>query len=152
MATGTYSGGASIYDRSYERHAETTVAPYRDVAGTAFLWIAWVIAFAFWAFAMSTFLGILRAIAVGGPGTIRDGVDRGGPGYLLSAVVAGGIILSVALVWGLARWATRDRRPGAVQATSAAACDETEGARDDGVVSRPPGAHPTGEGEGYRPA
>jgi hypothetical protein len=35
-----------------------------------FLWLAWTLAFAFWAMAMSTFFGIIDALASGAPGGI----------------------------------------------------------------------------------
>jgi len=113
MATDIYSDGSSTYYGAHRERASAKSASgsaYRDPAGAAFIWIAWAIAFAFWVFSTSTFFGILEAIARGGPGTLRGGVDMSGGAYLVMDVIGGVIILGVVLAWGMARWATRDKR------------------------------------------
>jgi len=152
MATDVYSDGTAGLDRRYDAHAgDTTVSGYRDPAGTAFLWIAWAVVFAFWAFSMSTFFGILQAIAAGGPGTIMGGVGAGGAGYLFMDLIGGVIVLGVALAWGMAQYATRDKRRDAVtEASTAALYDEVERAGGDDLVARSPDARRPEERDSYR--
>jgi hypothetical protein len=154
MATDFYSDRTAGYDSRYAARADqASASAYRDPAGTTFLWIAWAIAFAFWAFAMSTFFGILEAIGRGGPGSIRGGVDAGGVGFLLMDVIGGVIVLGVALGWGMARWATRDKRRDAVtEAATAALYDRVERAGGDDLVDRSPDARRPEERDSYRPA
>lgn len=108
MVTRTYDG--TYADHAYAAdEAVDERAPYRDVGATIFLWIAWAVAFAFWAFSMSTFFGILHAIADHGAGGLMGGVDMGGAGYAVIDVIGGVIVLGLALIYGLARYATRDK-------------------------------------------
>ena len=59
---------ATTFDETYARdpvRAEpmTVSATTHGYAGEqVFIWLAWALAFAFWAFAMSSFFGILKAI------------------------------------------------------------------------------------------
>lgn len=100
--------------------------PYRDVGAQIFLWIAWVLAFAFWAFFMMVDWGIVRDVMAGGPGTVLGGVDFGGGGFVMMSVV-GVIVLGVAIAYGAARWATRDRSKDAMtEASTAALYDSIE--------------------------
>jgi hypothetical protein len=108
MVTRTYDGTYTT-DR-YEADAVATErAPYRDVGATVFLWVAWALAFAFWALFMSSFFGILHDIAAAGPGSLMGGVDMGGGAYAVIDVIGGIVILGLVLVYGLARYATRDK-------------------------------------------
>jgi hypothetical protein len=154
MATDIYSDGSATYETRYESRADdTTDSGYHDPAGMAFLWVAWTLAFAFWAFAMSTFFGILRAIAAGGPGSILGGVDMSGGAYLLMDVIGGVIVLGVALAWGMAQYMTRDKSRDAVtEASTAALYDEVERAGGDDEVSRSPDARRPRDRDSYRPA
>jgi hypothetical protein len=148
--------GTTTYDSRYDSRAHEATAPvsaYRDPAGTAVLWIGWALAFAFWVFAMSTFFGILEAIGRGGPGSIMGGIDAGGAGFLLMDVIGGVIVLGIALAWGMARWATRDKRQDAVtEAATAALYNEVERAGGDDMVSRSPEARRPEDRDSYRPA
>jgi hypothetical protein len=106
MPTDIYSDGTAAYRTDHATYAE--VSTYRDPGGLAFIWIAWAIGFAFWAFTMSSFFGIVSALTAGVPGGIQGGIDAGGAGVLLMEV-AGVVILGGAIAWGAARWATRDK-------------------------------------------
>jgi hypothetical protein len=68
MATQAYSDGTSTYDARTTGHAISTRDGYQHVGEQIFLWVAWTLAFAFWAFSMSTALGILDAVAARPPG------------------------------------------------------------------------------------
>lgn len=141
----------SLHDAYDHLPVETTTSGYSDPAGTAFLWFGWTIAFAFWVASMSEFFGILRAIAAGGPGSIRGGIDAGGTGYLLMEVIGGMIVLGAALAWGMARWATRDRRRDPItEAATAELYDSVERTGGDDMVDRSPEGRLSDDG--YRPA
>jgi hypothetical protein len=118
MATDTYSDATAAYGADRATYVETT--RYRDRGGIAFIWIAWALAFAFWAFSMSTFLGIVSALTSGVPGGIEGGLDAGGGGVLLIDVI-GVVALGAAIAWGAARWATRDKRLDPMTEASTAA-------------------------------
>jgi hypothetical protein len=108
MVTHTYDG--TYRSDAYQADAAVTErAAYRDVGATIFLWVAWTLAFAFWAFFMSSFFGILRDIAAAGPGTLMGGVDMSGGGYAFMDVIGGVVILGLVLIYGMARYATRDK-------------------------------------------
>jgi hypothetical protein len=156
MPTDFYSDG-TLSDARYDRRADVEVAQassgYRDPAGTAFIWIAWALAFAFWAFSMGTFFGILGALRRGGPGTIMGGVDAGGAGFMLMDVIGGVIVLGAALAWGMARWATRDKRRDPItEAATAELYDSVERAGGDDMVERSPEARRPQDRDSYRPA
>jgi hypothetical protein len=154
MATDIYSDRTSGYDAGYgSRAAEDSTSNYRDPAGTAFLWFGWAVAFAFWVAAMSTFFGILQSIAAGGPGSIRGGVDAGGAGFLLMDVIGGLIVLGAAIAWGMARWATRDkRRDPMTEAATAELYDSVERAGGDDEIARSPEARRPRDRDSFRPA
>jgi len=108
MVTRTYDG--TYTSDTYPADATVTErAEYRDVGATIFLWVAWTLAFAFWALFMSSFFGILHDIAAAGPGSLMGGVDMGGGGYAVMDVVGGVVILGLVLIYGMARYATRDK-------------------------------------------
>jgi hypothetical protein len=144
---------ATLYDiREPGGAAEaSSTSPYHDPAGTAFLWIAWVLAFALWAFFMMVFFGILQAIAQGGPGSIRGGFDAAGGGFLFMDVIGGIIVLGAAIAWGMARWATRDKRLDALtEAATAQLYDSVARAGGDDMVARSPEARSPEERGSYR--
>jgi hypothetical protein len=125
----------------------------RDVGPQIFLWLAWALAFGFWALTMSTFFGILSALAAGSPGGLEGGVDAGGAGFFLIDVVAGVIGLGIALAYGMARWATRDKRLDPVtEASTAALYDAVERGGGEDMTSRSPEARRPRERDAYRPA
>ncbi|HEX3700678.1 MAG TPA: hypothetical protein VHV27_08400 [Phenylobacterium sp.] len=107
MVTRSYDGGYAV--DADPRAAERVEArrTYRDVGAQIFVWVAWSLAFAFWAFTMSSFFGILQAIASNPPGGLMGGVDSGGANLILW--VLGLIVLGLVIAYGAARWATRDR-------------------------------------------
>jgi hypothetical protein len=109
MVTRSYDGSyaADTDPRAATRSDERRT--YRDVGAQIFIWVAWALAFAFWAFTMSSFFGILQAIASAPADGLMGGVDFGGAGFVLIDVVAGLIVLGLVLIYGAARWATRDR-------------------------------------------
>lgn len=127
MATSTYDDATLAYRADDATYVETH--RYRDPGGVAFVWIAWALAFAFWAFTMSTFMGILTAFAQPDPARVQGGVDAGGAGWFLMEVV-GVIVLGAALAWGAARWATRDKRLDPVTEASTAALYDSAGGAD----------------------
>jgi hypothetical protein len=137
MAVRPYS---SDYDDSYAGPEETTGS---GVAGKTFIWIAWALAAAFWAFTLTTSVGILQAMGGGaadGPGPGE--VDAGGLSWMLINVVGGMIILGGALAYGAYRYATRDKGLDAVgEAATRVEYDMVEAAGGDDVVARSPEAH-----------
>jgi hypothetical protein len=153
MATDIYSHGSPTYDARHDGGAAGTssTSTYRDPAGTAFLWVTWALAFAFWAFFMMVFFGILEAIAHGGPGSIRGGFDAAGGGFLFMDVIGGIVLLGGAIAWGMARWATRDKRRDALtEAATAELYDSVERAGGDDMVARSPEARRPNERDSYR--
>jgi len=124
MVTNTYGGAASAYDTDTS-HTAMQTGSYRSAGELIFLWIAWTLAFAFWAFTMSTFFGIFREIGAGAPGAIT-GPDAGGVSYLMLAVIAFAV-LGAGLAWGMARDKGRDRRLDATTEASTAAMYEEGG-------------------------
>ncbi|MDB5475862.1 MAG: hypothetical protein JWP49_1373 [Phenylobacterium sp.] len=128
-------------------------AGVRDIGAQIFLWLAWSLAFGFWALTMSTFFGILSALGSGAPGGIEGGVDAGGAGFFLIDVVGGMIVLGAALAYGMARWATRDKRLDPVtEASTAALYDAIERGGGEDMTSRSPDARRPQERDAYRPA
>lgn len=129
MPTDTYAEGATAYRGDHAGYVETP--RYRDPGGIAFTWIAWALAFAFWALTMSSFFGILEALAAGEPVDAPQAVGGGGLGWLMMIAVL--VVLGAAIAWGAARWATRDRRMDATtEAATADLYDSTQ--RDGGAV------------------
>jgi len=122
-ASDTYRGGTTAYGTDRTVYAESP--RYRDPGGIAFVWIAWALAFAFWAFTMSSFFGILSALGSGAPGGIEGGMDAGGAAWFLMEVV-GVIVLAGALLWGMARYMTRDKRLDPLTEASTAALYDAE--------------------------
>jgi hypothetical protein len=97
---GSYSN--SITDtRDVSRHG------YADVGANIFIWIAWVVAFAFWAFSMQTAVGIIQDIAET-PASVVGNVDLAGIGFAIMTIGAV-VVLGLAIAWGAERWATRDK-------------------------------------------
>ena len=149
MATRTYVAPSEYGTRPLESAAPTRTAYGAGVQ--VFLWIGWAAIFAFWAFTMTTFFGILRAVGEAGPTGLQGGIDAGGAGWFLMDV-AGVVILGLALAWGMARWSMRDRRLDPVtEASTAALYDMVEAAGGDDEISRSPEARALMERDSYRP-
>jgi hypothetical protein len=154
----------SIYDTpetaAYGARRESVVVAERpggrDIGAQIFLWLAWALAFGFWALTMSSFFGILEALGSGAPGGLQDGlqggVDAGGVGFFLMDVVGGVVVLGLVLAYGMTRWATRDRRMDPVtEASTAALYDRVERGGGEDMVSRSPDARRPAERDAYRP-
>ena len=129
---------------AYTTHELASRAPTEDrsVGGLAFIWLAWALAFAFWAFTMSSFFGIFRELA-GGAGGVT------GPMMLLIA----GVAILGAVVLSMARASNRHRRlEPTTEASTAALYDQVERSGGDDQVSRSPEARTPFERDSYRPA
>jgi hypothetical protein len=150
MASDTYADNADLGRAEAVRPGER--APYRDAGAQIFLWIAWVLAFALWVGSLIIDVGIVRDIAQGGPGALMGGVDAGGGGFFVITVL-GVIVLGIAIAYGAARWATRDRRADPMtEASTAALYNSIERAGGDDQVTRSPEDRRPRDRESYRPA
>jgi hypothetical protein len=111
-----------------------------DVGAKIFLWVAWAAAAAFWAFMLTTGIGILNSTGpANGPGPGE--VDAGGVGWGLMNVV-GVVILGLAIAFGAFRYFTRDKRNDALtEAATHAEYDMVEAAGGDDDIHRSPEAH-----------
>jgi hypothetical protein len=131
------------------------VRPYSDMDNTAygreeaapttsggvgakiFLWTAWALAAAFWAFSLTTGVGILRAM--GGASASGD-VGVSGGGWAVMNIVAP-VILGMAIAYGAYRYLTRDRSKDALtEAATRAEYDMIEAAGGDEAIDRSPDA------------
>lgn len=141
MAVRPYS---DVDDRAYaterreEAPAETTSG---GVGGQIFLWVAWAVAAAFWAFTLTTGIGIINSIGPASPPGPGE-ADVGGVSWLMITFVGGLLILGGALAFGVYRWSTRDRsRDALTEAATHAEYDMAEAAGGDDDVSRSPETH-----------
>ena len=118
------------------------------VAGKIFLWIAWALAAAFWAFLLTTAVGILEAAdnpALHAPG------GAGGPSLIGFLMMGGLVALGLAIAWGMTRWAGRDKSRGPLtEAATHAEYDMIEAAGGDDDVHRSPGERRPDERDAYR--
>ncbi|HSV03296.1 MAG TPA: hypothetical protein VLI41_08825 [Phenylobacterium sp.] len=152
MTTDAYSDGTTPHSRREAGReadrAQEARRGYGDVGAQIFLWLAWALAFAFWVFSMTIDAGILHALAQGGHNTLMGGLDSSGAGFFLIGVF-GFIVLGIAIAYGAARWATRDKRLDPVtEAATAEIYDDAErGVRPYGA----PGTRGDEEGGAYRP-
>jgi len=120
---------------------------YRDVGAQIFTWVAWALAFSFWALTMSSFFGILAALNAGAP----DGVP-GGAAYL-TMVVGVVVLVGAALFWGMSHWSSRGRGMAVSrEASTAAIYDDAERRGGDDLASRSPAARASLARDSYRPA
>jgi hypothetical protein len=81
-----------------------------DMAGRIFLWAAWIIGAAFWAFAAASPISIVSALLTHPPAGEPGGADLGGIGFLLMDVIGGMVVLGLVIAYGSWRWASRDKR------------------------------------------
>ena len=111
------------------------------VGGKIFIWIAWAVAAMFWGFVITSTYGILTASdnpAIGAPG---GSADAGGLGFLLMDVIGGVFVLGLAIAWGTARWASRDKSQDPLtEAATRRVYDLAEAAGGDDDIHRGPGA------------
>lgn len=141
MAVRPYS---DVDDRAYgserrdDTYAETT-SP--GVGGQIFLWVAWALAAAFWAFSLTTGIGIINSLGPSsGPGPGE--ADAGGVSWMLINFIGGVLILGGALAYGAYRYATRNKRNDALtEAATHAEYDMIEANGGDDEVSLSPEAH-----------
>lgn len=131
----------SEFDDSYAVSSETETTG-AGVGGKIFIWLAWALAAAFWAFTLTTAFGIMGALgdpAANGPGPGE--VDAGGMGWLLMTFVGGLLILGGALAYGAYRYATRNKRLDPLtEAATHAEYDMAEAAGGDDDIRRSPEA------------
>ncbi|RAK60954.1 hypothetical protein DJ021_14615 [Phenylobacterium hankyongense] len=149
MTTLPYDEHASI-----RRESRAEASPRTDIApigpGLRFLFVAWFVAAAFWVASMVIDVGILEAAMKQAP--VGGGVDAGGLGFLLMDVI-GVLVLGVAIAYGLARYATRDRREDAVtEASTAALYDQIEREGGEDLTARSPDAQTPEQRDAYRAA
>lgn len=156
MATDTYGDAVSTqntYDDSYARERTEPARAERYMGETIFLWVAWTLAFVFWAFFMSTFFGIFHELGAGAPGGLEGGADAGGLGFLMMDVIGGVVLLGGALAWGEFRTSRRNRSlDPATEASTAALYDRAERRGGDDRSARSPEAREPLERDSYRPA
>ena len=146
------AGGAAPIreDVAVERHDRH--AAYSRGGERVFIWIAWVAAFAFWLFTMSSAVGILRDVFQPAAEQVPGGPGGGELGLILLTVIAF-FVLGVAVLWASIRWATRDKSLDPVtEASTRALYNAVERAGGDDMVTRGPGARKPFERDSYRPA
>lgn len=147
MTTLPYDDHASIRrEARAEASSRAETAPIGP--GLMFLFVAWLVAAAFWAASMIIDVGILQAAMR--PAPAGGGVDAAGIGYVLMDI-AGVVVLGVAIAYGLARSATRDRRKDAVtEASTAALYDQIERQGGEDLTTRSPDARSPEQRDAYR--
>ena len=112
-----------------------------SVGAKIFIWVAWALAAAFWAFSLATGAGILGALGAPSNGPGAGEADVGGVSWLLINFIGGVIILGGAIAYGAYRYASRDKsRDPATEAATHALYDITEAAGGDDEVTRSPEA------------
>jgi hypothetical protein len=141
MAVRPYSDlddAAYVSERQDDSYGETTSG---GVAAKIFLWVAWALAAAFWAFSLTTGIGIINSIGpANGPGPGE--ADAGGVSWLLINFVGGVLILGGALAYGAYRYSTRNKGNDALtEAATHAEYDMIEANGGDDEVSTSPEAH-----------
>jgi len=129
---------AYVNERRDDAYVETT-SP--GVGGQIFLWVAWALAAAFWAFSLTTGIGIINSL---GPasGPAAGEADVGGISWMLINFIGGVVILGGALAYGVYRYATRNKANDALtEAATHAEYDMIEAGGGDDEVTRSPEAH-----------
>lgn len=140
MAVRPYSDlndAAYVSERQEDSYAETTSG---GVAGKIFLWVAWALAAAFWAFSLTAGIGIINSIGpASGPGPGE--ADAGGVSWMMINLVGGLLILGGALAYGAYRYSTRNKSNDALtEAATHAEYDMIEAHGGDDEISRSPEA------------
>jgi hypothetical protein len=125
---------------------------YRRAGEQAFVWTAWAAACAFWAFTLSSAIGIFRDVFRPAAEQVPGGPGGGELGLILLSVVAF-FLFAVAVLWTSLRWATRDKSLDPVtEASTRALYNAVERAGGDDMVTRGPGARKPFERDSFRPA
>jgi hypothetical protein len=145
MAVRTYGD----YDApAAEAGYETTGS---GLGGKIFIWVAWAAAAIFWGFTLSTGIGILKAANNPALTSGEGGMDLGGLAWFLMEVVGGVVVLGLAIAWGTARWASRNKAMDPVtEATTRAEYDMAEAAGGDDDIHRSPEARKPQERDAFR--
>jgi hypothetical protein len=141
------------HDTLIEREGAYDETTSGGVAGKIFLWVAWALAAAFWAFMLTTGYGIIQA--ADNPALARGDAqaDAGGISWLLIEVVGGLVVLGLAIAWGSFRWATRNKANDPItEASTRAEYDLIEAAGGDEEITRSPQARRPEERDAYRAA
>jgi hypothetical protein len=130
--------GAPYEERSAFRDRPLDDAPReRSLGEHVFIWIAWALAAAFWGAVLTTGVGIVRSVSQPSPAV--GGVEAGGIGYLLLAVVGGMLLLGLAMAYGSWMFARRNRRLDPVtEAATAELYDRAGRPGGEGATSRSP--------------
>lgn len=146
--TDTYSTTTAVRDDG--AYGETSGA---GVAGKVFIWLAWAFAAAFWAFSLTTGVGILNAMGSPAADATAGAPDAGGIGWFLMTVVGGTVVLGVAIAYGLASYLSRDKRKDPMtEAATHALYDTIERQGGDDMTTRSPEARRPEERDAYRDA
>lgn len=146
--TDTYSTTTAIQDAG--GYGESSAG---GVGGKIFIWLAWAFAAAFWAFSLSTGIGILNAMGSPAADATGGAVDAGGLGWFLMTVVGGTVVLGIAIAYGLASYLSRDKRKDPMtEAATHALYDTIERQGGDDMTTRSPEARRPEERDAYRDA
>ena len=126
-------------------HPSAAAKPGYDAGARIFIWLAWLVAFGFWALSVATAFGILAAMANPAPTAQAQELGAGGIGFSLITIIAVAA-LGIAMAWAAFQYATRDKRmdPITEQATEDL-YDAVEAAGGDDAISTSPEAEKRGE-------
>jgi hypothetical protein len=141
----TPSGGA---DRrvAVDRSERAPIGP-----GVIFLWIAWAIAAVFWLASLQIDVGIIEAVQRPVASTAAA-ADVGGIGFAMMTIL-GVVALGIALAYGLARTATRNRALDPVtEAATASLYDQVERQGGEDKTVRSPDERAPQERDAYQGA
>ena len=141
MAVRPYSDlddAAYVRERRDDSYGETASG---GVAAKIFLWVAWALAAAFWAFSLTTGIGILSSVGpASGPGPGE--ADAGGVSWMMITFVGGLLVLGGALAYGVYRYSSRNKANDALtEAATHAEYDMIEDNGGDDEISTSPEAH-----------
>lgn len=126
------------YDDRAFAEARERAPRERSLGEHIFIWLAWVLAAAFWGATMTTFFGIIEAIART-PASAAGGVDFGGVAFLIMDVIGGVLVLGGALAYASWMYARRNRRLDPVaEAATADLYDTIERQGGEDMTSRSP--------------
>jgi hypothetical protein len=139
MSTASYDDRTTVYGQGEgEAHREVRTERAPIGGGLIFLWVAWLLAGAFWLFSFGIDVGILKAVQH--PfAQVNGSAGASGVGWMLIDVV-GVLVVGLALLYGLARYTTRNRRNDPVTEATTAALYDQAGDEPDGGTSRSPRA------------
>jgi len=141
---GETPSGEADRRRAADRAERAPVGP-----GVVFLWIAWAIAGVFWLASLQIEVGIIEAVQRPTGGTAAA-ADVGGIGFAMMTIL-GVLALGIALAYGLARNATRNRATDPVtEAATASLYDQIEREGGEDTTTRSPDDRTPQERDAYR--